>query len=67
MDQLVIDNIIQMVKNSIEDIVKQEGEIRSMHTYGHSVFIKFDSGKIYQQPLMSEFNDLPLLDEIGFN
>lgn len=57
----------QMVKNAIEDIVKIEGEIRSMNTYGHSVFIKFDNGKVYQQPLISEFNDQPLLDAIGFN
>lgn len=57
MDQLVIDNIIQMVKTAIEDVVKSEGEIRSMHAIGNSIYIKFVNGNHYCQPLIGKYTD----------
>jgi hypothetical protein len=66
-NEIIINNIALMVTNAIKDVVAVEGEIRSMNTYGNSVFIKFHNGTCYQQPLVSLFTNEPLLDDLNHN
>lgn len=62
--EITVNVIMEIIKESINDVVSVHGEIHKVQVFGNALAIYFKDGNVYKQPFITKDREVAMMDAL---